>query len=229
MVAGEAIGSRGDDRAACGSDLRSIRPVRCGMARLRDQWAEGIHFERPAMRCGGAGKKTDTLPAAKALRFSWSTQTSGIQARQDLGSRLMKAGYVGALLRELRCRRTACWAVKAKLYFDDDQAAQERLAQAHPVGHGGEHLIDLTVEYTSQRKAFGQTIGDFPEHAIKLAEMKTDAVVVAYLPITALPIYDRSIGRGRCGHGKSGFPICIAGCGRMSAAVWRLGYMWEYR
>jgi acyl-CoA dehydrogenase len=55
--------------------------------------------------------------------------------------------------------------------------AQERLAQAIRSAMVAEHLIDLTVEYTSQRKAFGQTIGDFQNTQFKLAEMKTDAVV----------------------------------------------------
>ncbi len=55
--------------------------------------------------------------------------------------------------------------------------AQERLAQAIRSATVAEHLIDITVEYTSQRKAFGQTIGDFQNTQFKLAEMKTDAVV----------------------------------------------------
>jgi len=38
-------------------------------------------------------------------------------------------------------------------------------------------VIDWTVEYTSGRKAFGKTIGDFQNTQFKLAELKTEAVV----------------------------------------------------
>ena len=55
--------------------------------------------------------------------------------------------------------------------------AQERLAQAIRSATVAEHLIDITVEYTSQRKAFGQTIGDFQNTQFKLAELKTEAVI----------------------------------------------------
>ena len=55
--------------------------------------------------------------------------------------------------------------------------AQERLAQAIRSAVVSETVIDWTVEYTSQRKAFGQTIADFQNTQFKLAELKTEAVV----------------------------------------------------
>jgi len=39
-----------------------IRTVAVRDGEIRDQWAEGIHFERPAMRCGGAGNEDRHSP-----------------------------------------------------------------------------------------------------------------------------------------------------------------------
>jgi alkylation response protein AidB-like acyl-CoA dehydrogenase len=55
--------------------------------------------------------------------------------------------------------------------------AQERLAQAIRSATVAETVIEYTTDYVANRKAFGQTIGDFQNTQFKLAEMKTDAVV----------------------------------------------------
>ncbi len=55
--------------------------------------------------------------------------------------------------------------------------AQERLAQAIRSATVAETVIDYTVEYTAQRKAFGKTIADFQNTQFKLAELQTEAVV----------------------------------------------------
>jgi alkylation response protein AidB-like acyl-CoA dehydrogenase len=55
--------------------------------------------------------------------------------------------------------------------------AQERLAQAIRSATVTETVIDWTVDYTSKREAFGQTIGDFQNTQFALAALKTDASV----------------------------------------------------
>jgi alkylation response protein AidB-like acyl-CoA dehydrogenase len=55
--------------------------------------------------------------------------------------------------------------------------AQERLAQAIRSATVAETVIEWTLEYTTQRKAFDKTIGDFQNTQFKLAELKTEAVV----------------------------------------------------
>ena len=40
-----------------------------------------------------------------------------------------------------------------------------------------ETVIDYTVAYTAERKAFGKTIGDFQNTQFKLAELKAEAVI----------------------------------------------------
>jgi acyl-CoA dehydrogenase len=55
--------------------------------------------------------------------------------------------------------------------------AQERLAQAIRSATVAETVIDWTIDYTVQRKAFGHTLADFQNTQFKLAELKTDAVI----------------------------------------------------
>jgi acyl-CoA dehydrogenase len=54
---------------------------------------------------------------------------------------------------------------------------QERLAQAIRSATVTETVIDWTLQYTSERSAFGQKIADFQNTQFKLAELKTKATV----------------------------------------------------
>jgi len=51
---------------------------------------------------------------------------------------------------------------------------QERLAQAIRSTSVCEAVIDWTIKYTSERKAFGQTIGDFQNTQFVLAQLHTE-------------------------------------------------------
>ena len=55
--------------------------------------------------------------------------------------------------------------------------AQERLAQAIRSATVTETLIEMTVDYTANRKAFGTTIGAFQNTQFKLAELHTESVI----------------------------------------------------
>ena len=55
--------------------------------------------------------------------------------------------------------------------------AQERLAQAIRSALVTQTIIDWTVDYTSQRNAFGKTLADFQNTQFKLAELQTEATV----------------------------------------------------
>jgi acyl-CoA dehydrogenase len=58
------------------------------------------------------------------------------------------------------------------------QLPYERLMLAVPAAAVIERAVELTVEYTSERKAFGQVLGDFQNTRFKLAECATLAHVV---------------------------------------------------
>jgi alkylation response protein AidB-like acyl-CoA dehydrogenase len=55
--------------------------------------------------------------------------------------------------------------------------SQERLAQAIRSATVTETVIDWTLQYTSERSAFGQKLADFQNTQFKLAELKTKAAV----------------------------------------------------
>ena len=58
------------------------------------------------------------------------------------------------------------------------QLPYERLLLAVPAAAVIERALELTVEYTQQRKAFGQTVFDFQNTRFKLAEVATTAHIV---------------------------------------------------
>lgn len=57
------------------------------------------------------------------------------------------------------------------------ELAQERLIQAIRGAVTVEAMLNWTIEYTQNRKAFGQTVADFQNTKFKLAEIRTQAVV----------------------------------------------------
>ena len=58
------------------------------------------------------------------------------------------------------------------------QLPYERLLLCVPAAAVIERAVELTVEYTKQRKAFGQSVSDFQNTRFKLAECATVAHVV---------------------------------------------------
>ncbi|MES2360305.1 MAG: acyl-CoA dehydrogenase family protein [Pseudomonadota bacterium] len=58
------------------------------------------------------------------------------------------------------------------------QLPYERLLIAVPAAAVIEHALELTLDYTQQRKAFGQTLFDFQNTRFKLAEVATTAHIV---------------------------------------------------
>ncbi len=181
MVAGEAIGSLGMTEPHAGSDLRSIRTR---AARDGDDYV--INGQKVFISNGQLcdvvvlATKTDTLPGGKGITlFLVDTRLPGFKRGKNLEKLGLKAQDTSQLFFEnLRVPADSMLGREGEGFtLMMTKLAQERLAQAIRSATVAEHLIDLTVEYTSQRKAFGQTIGDFQNTQFKLAEMKTDAVV----------------------------------------------------
>jgi len=62
-------------------------------------------------------------------------------------------------------------------YHMMSELPQERLVQAVRAVAVAETALEWTIDYTTQRQAFGQTIADFQNTQFKLAEMKTEIVM----------------------------------------------------
>jgi acyl-CoA dehydrogenase len=125
-----------------------------------------------ATKSGGEGAKGITL-------FLVDTSLPGFHRGKNLDKLGMKAQDTSELFFEdLRVPASAMLGEEGKGFsLMMTKLAQERLAQAIRSAAVAEEVISYTVDYTSQRKAFGQTIGDFQNTQFKLAELKTEAVI----------------------------------------------------
>lgn len=181
MVRGEAIGSLGMTEPNAGSDLKAIRT-----RAIRDGYEYVINGQKVFISNGQLcdilvlATKTDSQAGAKGITlFLVEGDREGFRR----GRNLEKLG--------MHAQDTS------ELFFDDvrvpasnmlgqegcgfahmmTKLAQERLAQAIRSALVTETIIGWTVDYTSQRKAFGRTIADFQNTQFKLAELQTEASV----------------------------------------------------
>ena len=181
MVSGEAIGSLGMTEPHAGSDLKAIRTKA-----VRD----GDHFvisgQKVFISNGQScdvlvlATKTDSAAGAKGVTlFLVDTKTPGFRRGKNLSKLGMKGQDTSELFfDEMRVPASAMLGEEGKGFeLMMTKLAQERLAQAIRSATVAETVVDYTVAYTAERKAFGKTIGDFQNTQFKLAELRTEAVV----------------------------------------------------
>ena len=181
MVSGEWIGSLGMTEPHAGSDLKAIktRAVRTG-----DDFI--INGQKVFISNGQLcdilvlATKTDADAGAKGITlFIVEGGMEGFQRGRNLEKLGLKAQDTSELFFD-NVRVPA-----ANMLGEEGQGfklmmqklAQERLAQAIRSATVTETVIEWTVEYTSQREAFGKTIADFQNTQFKLAELKAEAVL----------------------------------------------------
>ncbi len=181
MVAGEAIGSLGMTEPHAGSDLKAIhtRAVRDG-----DDYV--INGQKVFISNGQLcdvlvlATKTDTSAGAKGVTlFLVDTSLPGFRRGKNLNKLGMKGQDTSELFfDDLRVPASAMLGEEGQGFeLMMTKLAQERLAQAIRSATVCETVVDYTLAYTAERKAFGKTIADFQNTQFKLAELKTEAVV----------------------------------------------------
>jgi acyl-CoA dehydrogenase len=181
MVSGEAIGSLGMTEPHAGSDLKAIRTKA-----VRD----GDHFiisgQKVFISNGQScdvlvlATKTDSAAGAKGVTlFLVDTSLPGFRRGKNLAKLGLKAQDTSELFfDELRVPASAMLGEEGKGFeLMMTKLAQERLAQAIRSATVAETVIEYTVAYTAERKAFGKTIGDFQNTQFKMAELQTEAAV----------------------------------------------------
>jgi alkylation response protein AidB-like acyl-CoA dehydrogenase len=181
MVSGEAIGSLGMTEPHAGSDLKAIRTkaVRDG----DDYLISGQKvFISNGQMCDliVLATKTDLSAGAKGVTlFLVDTSLPGFRRGKNLEKLGMKGQDTSELFfDDVRVPASAMLGEEGKGFeLMMTKLAQERLAQAIRSATVSETVIDYTVAYTAERKAFGQTIGDFQNTQFKLAELKTESVI----------------------------------------------------
>jgi acyl-CoA dehydrogenase len=181
MVTGEAIGSLGMTEPHAGSDLKNIRTKA-----VRDGDDFVISGQKVFISNGQLcnlivlATKTDSTAGAKGVTlFLVDASLPGFRRGNNLRKLGMKAQDTSELFfDEVRVPASAMLGEEGQGFaLMMTKLAQERLAQAIRSAVVAETVIDWTVEYVAQRKAFGQTIADFQNTQFKLAELKTEAVV----------------------------------------------------
>jgi alkylation response protein AidB-like acyl-CoA dehydrogenase len=181
MVRGEAIGSLGMTEPHAGSDLKNIRTraVRSG-----DEYV--INGQKVFISNGQLcdvivlATKTDGAVGAKGITlFLVESDRPGFRKGTNLAKIGMKAQDTSELFfDDVRVPASNMLGAPGQGFaLMMTKLSQERLAQAIRSATVVETVIEWTVDYTGQRKAFGQTIGDFQNTQFKLAELQADAVV----------------------------------------------------
>ncbi|WP_404476925.1 acyl-CoA dehydrogenase family protein [Novosphingobium sp. BL-52-GroH] len=181
MVTGEAIGSLGMTEPHAGSDLKAIRTR---AERDGDEFV--INGQKVFISNGQMcdvivlATKTDSAAGAKGTSlFLVDASLPGFNRGQNLEKLGMKAQDTSELFFDnLRVPASSMLGEEGKGFaLMMTKLSQERLAQAIRSATVTETVIEWTVDYTAERKAFGKTIGDFQNTQFVLADLKARAVM----------------------------------------------------
>jgi alkylation response protein AidB-like acyl-CoA dehydrogenase len=181
MVSGEWIGSLGMTEPHAGSDLKEIRTR---ATREGDDYI--INGQKVFISNGQLcdvlvlATKTDKDAGAKGVTlFIVEGGMEGFKRGTNLEKLGMKAQDTSELFFEnVRVPAANMLGTQGQGFgLMMQKLAQERLAQAIRSAAVVETVIEWTLEYTTQREAFGQTIADFQNTQFKLAELKAESVV----------------------------------------------------
>ena len=181
MVSGEAIGSLGMTEPHAGSDLKAIRT-----RAVRDGDDFIINGQKVFISNGQLcdvlvlATKTDSAAGSKGVTlFLVDTSLPGFKRGKNLEKLGMKAQDTSELFFEdLRVPASAMLGKEGEGFkLMMTKLAQERLAQAIRSATVAEHLVQITVDYTANRKAFGTTIGAFQNTQFTLAQLHTEATI----------------------------------------------------
>jgi alkylation response protein AidB-like acyl-CoA dehydrogenase len=181
MVRGEAIGSLGMTEPHAGSDLKAIRT-----RATRDGDDYVINGQKVFISNGQLcdilvlAAKTDSQAGAKGITlFLVEGDRDGFRRGKNLEKLGMHAQDTSELFFDnVRVPATNMLGDEGRGFgLMMTKLAQERLAQAIRSALVTETIIEWTVDYTSQRRAFGKTLADFQNTQFKLAELQTEATV----------------------------------------------------
>lgn len=183
MVAGEAIGAIAMTEPAGGSDLQNLKTsaVRDGddyiISGQKVFISNGQISDLVLVAC-----KTDKDAGAKGISLILvETDREGFARGKNLDKLGWKAQDTSELFFDnVRVPVTnLIGGVEGRGFYQMmEQLPQERLMQAVRATSNLEAALEWTVEYTTERKAFGGTIADLQNTRFKLADVKTQAVML---------------------------------------------------
>ena len=181
MATGEVITALGMTEPSGGSDVQAMRTTA-----IRDGEEYVINGQKVFITAGFNADlvvlacKTDPKARAKGVSLILvETDRPGFQR----GRRLEKIGCKGQdtaelFFSDLRVPVSNLLGEEGRGFYQlMKELAQERLVQAIRAVASSEAALEWTVDYTQQRKMFGQTLADFQNTQFKLAEMKAELVM----------------------------------------------------
>lgn len=181
MASGDAIAALGLTEPEAGSDLRAMR------TRARLDGDEYVISGQKTYISNGqnanllvlAAKLDGTDPKSVSL-FLVDTSLPGFARGKNLEKIGLKAQDTSEIfLDEMRIPADALLGeAGAGMRYLSAKLATERLTQAIRSTAVAESVIGWTIDYTSERKAFGKTIASFQNTQFKLAEMHSEVRVV---------------------------------------------------
>lgn len=179
MVRGEAIGSLAMTEPHAGSDLKAVRT-----RALREGDEFVINGQKVFISNGQLcdvivlATKTDSAAGAKGISlFLVESDREGFNRGRNLEKLGMKAQDTSELFFDnVRVPVTNLLGQEGNGFGHMmTKLSQERLAQAVRSATVTETIIEWTVDYTAERRAFGQTIADFQNTQFVLADLKARA------------------------------------------------------
>jgi len=183
MVTGEAIGAIAMTEPAGGSDLQNLKTsaVRDGddyiISGQKVFISNGQISDLVLVAC-----KTDKDAGAKGISLILvETDREGFARGKNLDKLGWKAQDTSELFFDnVRVPvSNLIGGVEGRGFYQMmEQLPQERLMQAVRATANLEAALDWTVEYTTERKAFGGSIADLQNTRFKLADVKTQAVML---------------------------------------------------
>ncbi|MBN9654203.1 acyl-CoA dehydrogenase family protein [Halobacillus sp. GSS1] len=180
---GELISSVAMTEPGTGSDLAAIKTTA-----VRDGGDFILNGEKTFITNGATTNfvivvcKTDVeaVPAHNGISLLVVDATEGVVPGFKKGKKLNKVGQHASDTSELifeDCRVPVSHLLGEEgkgFYYLMEKLQQERLTVAISALTSAERMLELTMEYVKQRKAFGKRISDFQNTQFKMAEMATE-------------------------------------------------------
>jgi acyl-CoA dehydrogenase len=182
MARGEAIGAIGMSEPSAGSDVKEIRTTA-----IRDGDDYVINGQKVFITNGQLcdfivlAAKTDPAAGAKGVSL---ILVEADRLGFSKGRNLEKVGYKAQdtselFFQDVRVPVTNLIGMEGRGFAQlMDELPQERLLQAIRAASGVESALEWTLDYTTERKAFGRSVADFQNTRFRLAEIKSRATML---------------------------------------------------
>ena len=178
MVTGEVVGAIGMTEPAAGSDLQGIKTTA-----LKDGDEYIINGQKTFITNGQhcdlvvlAAKTDPTLGAKGITLFTTDCHLSGFSHGANLEKMGLHSGDTSEIYyQDYRISANEVLGGEGKGFVHMmNELPRERLTMGVSCVAAAEGMLDITLDYITERKAFGEFVVSFQNTRYKLAEMKTE-------------------------------------------------------